>query len=123
MKVYSPLSGRLIDSKIYSAADYLVQLRKKKPMWDVIDEIIRIWIESKPRQWKAHLVQIKAERDTRKNKFASTKDKSLRYMLDIPEKIIMMIRILYTPSEAPMDKEWMKIFAKRYPRFVVAEKL
>lgn len=123
MKVFDSATGRWHKSSQYLAADRLVKLRNTKTMWEVIDEIIKIWIESQPKQWKSHLVELGALQESRQNEYASTKDKSLRYILDIPEKIILMIRILYTPDEAPMNKDWMLKFAKRYPRFMVAQKL
>ena len=123
MKVYSAYSGLWRESSDYLAADKLIKLKNEKPMWDVIDEVITVWFKRQPKQWKAHLFNLSNLKQTRKNKFASTKDKSLRYILDIPEKIIMMIRVLYDTNEAPMDKKWMLKFAKRYPRFLVAEKI
>ena len=123
MKVYSEYSGRLIDSSDYMAADKLIKLSKEKSMWEVIDEVLNIWAKRQPKEWKAHLFNLGNLKETRTNKFASTKDKSLRYILDIPEKVILMIRILYNTNEAPMDKKWMLIFAKRYPKFLVAEKV
>ncbi|KKP54483.1 MAG: hypothetical protein UR46_C0020G0003 [Parcubacteria group bacterium GW2011_GWA1_33_6] len=123
MKVFNSISNSLVDSEIYSAADLLVKLRNTKGMWEVIDEVLNIWHKNHPKEWKAHLIDIKDLRDTRKNEFASTKDKSLRLVLDIPEKIILMIRKLYDVQECPMDKKWMLKFAKRYPNMVVAEKL
>lgn len=104
MKVYSQYSGRLFNATDYSAADRLLKLSKEKPIWEVIDEIINIWATRQPKKWKAHLFNLSSIKETRKNKFSSTKDKSLRYILDIPQQIIMMIRILYTTDEAPMDK-------------------
>lgn len=121
MKVYSSISGRWFDSTPYLAADRLMKLRNTKGMWDVIDEVVKIWYTLHPRKWRAHLIEVEEEKETRKNKWASTKDKSLRYTLDIPEPVIMIIRKLYTPEECSMDKKWMLKFAKRYKKFVVAQ--
>lgn len=123
MKVYNSFSNTWVDSDIMLMADKLLKLKTEKPMWDVIDEIIKWWIGSNPKEWKSHLVEIKDLKETRTNKFASTKDKSLRYVLDIPEKIILILRKLYDNQECPMDKPWMLKFARRYPKFVVAEKV
>ncbi len=123
MKVVNTFSNTLVDSDTMFFAEKLIKLKKEKPMWDVVDEIIKWWIKSNPKEWRAHLIELSDLKKTRKNKFASTKDKSLRYVLDMPEKIILIIRKLYDVNECPMDKKWMLTFAKRYPRFLVAEKL
>lgn len=127
MKVYNSLRGEMIDSHLMLAANRLIELSKIKPMWEVVDEIIRIWSELKPKEWKSHLINMANLRETRKNKFSSSYDKktgnNLRYTLDVPEKVILMIRVLYGTDEAPMDKKWFNTFAKRYPKFVVAEKI
>lgn len=123
MKVYTSHTNRLVDSKIYSAADRLVTLRNSKTQWEVIDEVIKVWHATNPKEWKSHLIDMQDLKETRKNKFASTKDKSLRFLLDIPEKVIFMIRKLYTVEECPMDEKWMLKFARRYPKFVVADRI
>jgi hypothetical protein len=123
MKVFNSFSQTLVDSKTYSAADRLVKLRNTKPMWEVIDAVLDFWIKSQPKQWKAHLIEIEDIKKTRSNEWASTKDKSLRFMLDIPEKILLMIRKLYDVHDCPMDKKWMLKFARRYPKFIVADRL
>lgn len=123
MKVFNSFTSTLVDSDTMLLANKLIELKKTKPMWKVIDFIITWWINTKPKEWRAHLVELQDLKETRKNKFASTKDKSLRYVLDIPEKVIMIIRKLYDVNECPMDKKWMLTFAKRYPRFLVAERL
>ncbi len=123
MKVFNSFSNSLVDSKVYSSADYLIKLRKTKGMWEVIDGVIEVWQKSSPKEWKSHLIDMKDLRETRINKWASNKDKSYRFLLDIPEKIIFMIRKLYDFNDCPMDKKWMLKFARRYPTFVVADRI
>lgn len=106
-----------------SAANRLIELAKTKSQWEVIEEVVNVWQKTQPKEWKSHLIELKDLKETRENEFASTKDKSLRFILDIPEKVIMMIRILYSSEDAPMDKKWMLEFAKRFPRFVVANRI
>ena len=96
--------------------------------WPVIGECLRIWEKSAPRTWDSFLFNLEATRETRKDKtYGSTVDKEtggiLRYTLDIPEKVIYMLRTLYTPDELPMNREFYRAFANRYPKFKVAEKI
>ena len=124
IKAYS--GNRLVDADALGAADRLIMLRKKKPMWEVIDEVVDIWVKKHPKEWKSNLIRVQGIRDTRKEKeFASSKDKGsyLRYLVDAPQSIITMIRILYNPNELNMDKEFWIKFGKRYKAFMIPEKI
>ena len=112
------------------AVDYLYRLKKVSGSdpWPVIDGVIKVWEESHPKEWQAYIVELKDIKRTRKDPtFASSYDKKngayLRYTLDIPEKIIKMIRTIYNPDELPMNKEFFVEFARKFKRFQVAEKL
>jgi hypothetical protein len=122
--------GRRIHLHDVRSVEHLEQLKKKhgNNIWPVIEACINIWAMKKPKEWKAHLYDIQELRDTRKDrKFASTKDKVtggyLRYTLDIPEKVEMMIRCIYSPEELKMDKEYYQTFARKFPQFKVAQQL
>lgn len=96
--------------------------------WPVIEECFKIWHATNPTEWDSYLFYIDDIRKTRKDKkFASTTDKVtggiLRYTIDIPQKVMMMIRMLYTPEELPMEKPFFTEFAKRYKNLVIPEKL
>src|SRR3990167_8091252 len=122
MKVYDSITGRWFEAKHYQAADKLVEMRKKKLLWDVIDEIIHIWKASKPKEWKAHLIDISDKRETRKDpKFGTSKTESssFRTLLDIPEKVYRMIRSLYSVDELPMDRKFFREFGKRFPEMKI----
>lgn len=122
MKVVTT-SGNIVDAAPYNAADNLVKLRNTKSLWEVIDEVIKVWEKTKVHKYTAHLIDITDVKQSRDNHYASTASKSLRYLVDIPEDIIRMIRILYTVEELPMDKDFFKIFWKRYPVYRVSERL
>ena len=96
--------------------------------WPVIEKIMDFWREQKPLQWQSYLFDLGKIRDSRKDKkFASTKDKvtggTLRYTLDLPQPVMFMIRMMYSPEELPMHRDFNLEFAKRYPIHKVAEKL
>lgn len=97
-------------------------------VWPVIEEVIKVWEKTNPKEWQSYLFYIDELRHTRKDKkYASTKDPVhggyLRYTLDIPEKVMYMLRCLYTPEELPMDRKFFLAFARKFPRFKVAERL
>lgn len=112
------------------AVNQLVSLKQANGSnpWPVIERCIYIWSETKPSEWESFLVELGKTKATRKDKkYASTKDRIsggyLRYTLDIPEKVIYMIRCLYTPQELPMRKDFFYEWAKRFPKMKVAEKI
>ncbi len=115
-------------------ADKLLELRKTKNKWEVIAFVISSWIKTKPRHWDSHLVSLRDIKETRKTTTVGSKQFSgvskdkvtggyLRYTLDIPEKVILIIRRLYTAEELPMDKKFFADFARRFPIFVVSRRV
>ena len=113
-----------------NAADKLMDLKAHSGSspWLVIEMCFKIWAETQPIKYKSYLIYLQNIRETRKDrKFASTYDRktggTLRYTLDIPEKVLMMIRCVYSPTELPMNREFFHEFARRFPKFRIAEKL
>jgi hypothetical protein len=114
-------------------ADKLIQLKRTKSKWEVINFIVESWAKTNPRSWRSHIVNLQSIKQSRKLTTVGTKqfsgvskDKAtggyLRYALDIPEKVIFIIRKLYTAEELPMDKEFFSQFGKRFPIFVISER-
>lgn len=130
MKYFYDKFGRRHKWADYQKTQRLLDLKKKSGSdpWPVIEACLKVWSDSKPNTWESFLYEIEQTRETRKDpKFGSTVDKStgatLRYTLDIPEKVIYMLRVLYTPEELPMNKDFFIAFAQRFPKFKVAEKI
>ena len=111
---------RLVKGKHVLFADKLLELRRYKGPWAVIDEIVKYWESHPQKTWRAHLIEL---RETRKNKFGSNKGHDLRYIVDVPEKIIYMIRAMYKSEELEMDKQFFRQFGKRYKQFLVPQKI
>lgn len=116
----------------FRAVDNLLKLKSENGSnpWPVIEECLRIWEESNPKTWQSFLFELDKTRQSRRDKFASSdpkKDKRyggiVRYTLDVPEKVIYMIRCIYTADELPMNKEFFHAWARKFPRFQIAEKI
>lgn len=109
-----------------SGADTLIEMKKTKPVWEVIAKAIDIWADTHPIQWESVLIDTKYTRETRKDKkfgTSKTKASNLRYTLDMPLPVSKMIRALYNPDELPMDRKFFIKFARKFPAFKIAEKM
>ena len=123
---------RYAPAKVVGMADKITELRKTKGMWEVIDEIMRLWASTNPKEYKSFLIDLNTTKETGKV-YSLTGGKSitnvskdengslLRHRLDIPVKVVYMIRRLYSVDECPMDAEFYNTWAKRYPKTVVSE--
>lgn len=112
------------------AVAHLEELKTKSGSnpWPVIEACLRVWEETNPSEWQSYLIELEDLKKTRKDpKFASTYDKVhggyLRYTLDLPQKVVFMLRQLYDPDELPMNRQFFLEFARRFPKFKVAQKL
>lgn len=110
--------------------DHVVKLKQKNGSnpWPVIEACFSFWAQQSPTRYRSFLFSIDNTRETRKDqKFGSSTDKItggiLRYTLDIPEEVMLMIRCIYNVDELPMNREFFNEFAKRFPRFKVAQKV
>ena len=132
-----PTKYGLKDAKIVAYAEELLALKDKSiiqeanGIWIVIKRIIDIWRETHPQAWNSYLFELEGVKQTRlDSKFGLSKDSkryhgahgNMRYTLDIPEQIYLMIRAVYNESELPMDKTFLRLFAKKFPIFKVPEK-
>ena len=114
-----------------NAVETLFQLKRDNGSnpWPVIEKCIEIWVKTNPRQWKSFLYELQGVRENRRNKFAASdprKDKQggiIRYTLDIPEKVMFMIRCVYDSSELDMNREFMLEWARRFPKMKIASKI
>lgn len=127
--------GRPIEMKAVGLADRLIKAKRKyqlsdsdptKSFWLVVEEVIKVWKETRQEEFKAYLFELDEIRKSRKNKFASsTTDpytSGTRYLVDVPEFVVLALRMLYTVDELPMGKDFWHAFAKKFPEFMVAEK-
>jgi hypothetical protein len=115
-----------------NAVESLFKLKQENGSnpWPVIEKCVDIWTKTNPRQWKSFLFEVKSTKENRRNKFAASdprKDRQggiIRYTLDIPEKVMFMIRCVYDSSELDMGtSEFIEAWARRFPKMMVAEKI
>lgn len=142
MKMLMPSSTRntwrLVDDKDVNFVNRLVALKQKhsafrkagiEHFWPVMDEIIKWWRKRNPQRWESYIMTIEKERvrqdvpkwaDNSKNRERT--GAKLRYLVDIPQPIVLILRRLYNVDELPMNKDFWKEVWKRYPVFRIPEK-
>jgi len=96
--------------------NFLAKVRSR-PMWEMIDFIVSVYITKHPEY-------LNQPRTSYINKFASTKDKSMRKLLTIPVDLKDTIDWFYKEDIKNIGevKFWRK-FAQRYPNLSPAEKI
>ncbi|MEK6884658.1 MAG: hypothetical protein AABY22_33805 [Nanoarchaeota archaeon] len=108
-------------------AEKIIQLRKQKDAWVVIDELLKAWSKRAPEEVDAFQIQIREYRENLIDKrFGQTKggkDFGRRFILSFPKILMLMIRTQYKADELPMDSKFFAKFAKRYPFFKIPDKI
>jgi hypothetical protein len=108
-------------------ATKIVESINKKPIWDVIDLIVKFWEKKFPDEASDVEKNIYKYKETAFDpKFGQTKngkDFDRRLLVAFPRKLMLMIRTIYSSEDLPMDTKFYLDFLKRYPRFQVAEKV
>ena len=105
------------------------QLKKKSGSnpWPVINLLIKAWADRAPDEVTAQHIVIKEYRSTLIDpKFGQTKggkEFGRRFVVDFPEKLMLMIRSVYSSEELPTDSKFFSEFAKRYPFFKIPDKI
>jgi hypothetical protein len=129
--------GLPINMEAVRLADRLIKAKREnnsekdstRSFWRVIDEVINVWKETRPNEWRATIIEISEDRDATYNEYgAAKKEKTqgtgdLRRTIDVPEFVEKAVRFLYSTNELPFNKEWYQELWKRYPEFRVSQKL
>ncbi len=126
------------NSRNVMAADRLIKAKEKafegaskkvdSPVWEVLDEVIKVWEELRPGEYKSSIIDIDWTRgmldDKEFGRAGDTKGTGdLRRTLDVPVFVELTMRRLFTTDELPFDKSWYKELWKRVPRFRVSQKI
>lgn len=118
-----PSTGKRIKLTDSHFADQVLKAREKGP-WEVMDLLIEHWASTNPGQYNSFIINVEIEQGTRGTKYGQGKrSSSLRFTLDIPERVILLFRTIYKPDEFFFDDNFKKKFWERYPQFRVAERL
>lgn len=109
------------------AVNKIIDARNKGDVWEVIDLLLNLWAKRVPDEVEAVNINLDEYRESLEDKeFATTKgggDMDRRFFLSFPKKLMLMIRTQYKSEELPFDKAFYQKFAKKYPFFMVSEKI
>jgi hypothetical protein len=128
MQQLHPDELKWTSSRVFGAADKLIKLKKDKDPWEVFEYIVKIWMSTNPSEYESFLVDLSDTKETRKVTNIGNKqfrgvsvDKetggTLRYLIDIPTKVVYMIKRLY--PEMNMDKQFYTKWAEKFPKMTI----
>ena len=124
MKVVS--NGRLRDAEDVQLAEKIIELKNTKDHWAVIDLLVKVWAKKSPDEVKAQKVVIQGYKNSLTDKkFGQTsggKDFERRFILSFPQNLRMMIGAVFK-NDLVIDSKFFAEFGRRYPFFMVPEKL
>jgi len=119
-------NGAIRNSSDVQFADKIIELKRNKDPWVVIDLLVNAWAERSPEEFKGFKFQAEAHReglyDSKYGQTANSNGQERRFTMMFPQSLYMMIRAVFK-GELKMDKKWMNEFAYRYPFFRIPNKL
>jgi hypothetical protein len=120
-------NGRVRRKADVELAEKVMELKRKKDHWAVIDLLLKAWAERSPDEEQALQLEIKDHREMLVDKKYGTtqggKGQERRFKLVFPHSLMLLIRTQYKADELQMDDAFFNEFVKRYPAFRVAEKI
>lgn len=99
----------------------IIRQDPKLGKWDNIGIFIQQAKEVNPEEFDAHQKELKSIRDTRKNKFASSDNKLLRWGVSLTPTLYYPVNKYY--PEVFNDKIENLKFMKRFPQFKVCNEI
>lgn len=116
--------GKIRSSDDVELADKIIELKKKKDIWIVIDELLKVWLKRSPEETEAVKIDVKDQRELLiDKKYGQTKEGGnleRRFQLLFPTSLMLLIRSIYKVEELPFNREFYKVFTTRYPGFKIA---
>lgn len=93
-------------------------------IWETVDFIIKVWQKKDPEAAKQFGIDQAVYRDSRKNDFAATDDKSKRSLVQIPPLVNHLFnKIIPHKIEEYGKQRFYQDLARRYPVFSSARKI
>lgn len=129
--VFDPVTQKVKDARTEQMVDSLFTSMKKNGLWETIALLVKRWEETHTDEAKEFYSALNETRKTRSNEdYADTKDKSTRYLAEIPIRINTAINILIPDIvfhnagyHSRDSRKFLIEFARKFPQFRVGKKL
>ncbi len=119
-------SGKIRNIEDVEVVEKIIEMRKHKDPWIVIDALVDLWAQKAPDDEEAIKVNIRQYKESQYDRvYAQTqngRDFERRFIMAFPKSLMLLIRTQYKVEELPFDRAFYTKFAERYPAFKVAEK-
>lgn len=123
---YDSQTNKVVVSSAIDTVDKILDLKKDKSPWEVIDYLIKIWYDTSPEEGQGMVISVKDLKETRKDAvYGQTDDKNMdrRLILLFPLGLQHLIRKVYKTEELPFTRDFFVKFANRYKAFQIPEKI
>lgn len=128
-------SGEVATKRQRQLTDHLWGLRKR-PFWEAVENVVKIWKSSKPSEWDAYIVRLESVKQSQKKKSGIggkewrgvSVDKrsglTRKHVVDFPIWIHLCLKKMYPEKNEYLNgKKFFRSFGARFPVFRVFEKV
>jgi hypothetical protein len=118
-----PLTMKSRPAWLVEAVDQLLMKIRHKNVWEISEWAIRFWAKKNPVEYHKFINAQNEWKKGQKNEFASTKNHSLRQIVNIPSDISYILEKFasHKIDDYGRKKFWTE-FAKKYKGFASGEK-
>ena len=122
------LTEREIDSDLYLFVEKLMGLRNEKKQWEAIDEIVSFYKKNYTDEYNDTVLLSRDLRKTRGDEWGrgdlkkDTGKSNFRMVMNLPFRLITIIRKVYGEQDLPFDRVFLRKFGMKHPEFLVPEK-
>lgn len=128
--VVNNLTSKIVDSDVALFVDKVMGLREEKKLWESLDIIIKFYRKKYPNEYRE---SVEISRDLRKSRgdewgrgekslHKESRRANLRMVMNLPFRLIAIIRKVYSEEELPFDRKFLRRFGIKYPEFLVPQK-
>ena len=110
------LTKRETDPDTYLFVEKIMALRDNKKQWDAIDEIFKFFAKNYPQEYRESVEISQGLRGTRGDKWGrgdkllhkESRKINLRMVMNMPMRLVTIIRKVYNEQELPFDRKFLK---------------
>ena len=107
-----------------------MKLRENKKQWEALDEIVAFFKKVYPAEYQMSVDISQGLRGTRgdewgrgdKDLHKNARKMNLRMVMNMPFRLIAIIRKIYNEDELSFNRDFMRKFGRKYPEFLVPKK-